>query len=440
MARHHQRRLGCIAAHVTSATSAPDDFAPAQLLRRVVALGATDAQLDGAVAAPDTGAALRELAHSLSPPPSGGVAIEDLAVGPTASVEAIVQRLDRYGACVIRSLASDALMDRVDEECTSAGAWDAADLRATGSNQTTNRMGIEVLMKAPSVADLLTHPLVLAAVNTLLCRSSKRVALKELEVFELQPGQGAEAPRWHREDQNWPWHHQPWPWAVDVLWAVTPFTLENGGTVSAAAPFASSAEAQRKRLHQALIPYSHRWLRQATRTDRGMEGHATPWEAASGRAQYAVPEEQAVRCSMPRGSVLLFSGGVLHSAGKNNASTGRRTVLSGYQLGWLRPENNFWGDKALRDAVYNGGPAPFDKTMLELLGHWDPETVRPTNFVAQTNRFACSKRLHRHSSRRRAACTSRCATSGGRRSRCWRTLATRTRAAAAATKSSADCS
>ena len=126
---------------------------------------------------------------------------------------------------------------------------------------------------------------------------------------------------------------------------------------------------------QALIPYSHRWLRQATRTDRGMEGHATPWEAASGRAQYAVPEEDAVRCSMPRGSVLLFSGGVLHSAGKNNASTGRRTVLSGYQLGWLRPENNFWGDKALRDAVYNGGPAPFDKTMLELLGHWDPDTA-----------------------------------------------------------------
>ena len=145
----------------------------------------------------------------------------------------------------------------------------------------------------------------------------------------------------------------------------------------------------KKRLHRALVPYSHRWLRQATRTDRGMEGHATPWDAPSGRAQYAVPEEQAVRCSMPRGSVLLFSGGVLHSAGKNNASTGRRTVLSGYQLGWLRPENNFWGDKALRDAVYGGGPAPFDKTMLELLGHWDPETVRPTNFVVQTNRFAC---------------------------------------------------
>ena len=369
MARQHQRRLGRVAAHVASGTSAPGDFAPAQLLRRVVALGATDAQLDGAVAAPDTGAALRELAHSLSPPPSGGVAIEDISVGPTASVEAIVQRLDRYGACVIRSLVSDELMDRVDEECTSAGAWNAADLRATGSNQTTNRMGIEVLMQAPSVADLLTQPLVLAAVNTLLCRSSKRVALKELEVFELQPGQGAEAPRWHREDQNWPWHHQPWPWAVDVLWAVTPFTLENGGT--------------------ALVPYSHRWLRQATRTDRGMEGHATPWDAPSGRAQYTVPEEQAVRCSMPRGSVLLFSGGVLHSAGKNNASTGRRTVLSGYQLGWLRPENNFWGDKALRDAVYGGGPAPFDKTMLELLGHWDPETVRPTNFVVQTNRFAC---------------------------------------------------
>eukprot|EP01052_Picozoa_sp_SAG31_P042505 SAG31_NODE_6770_length_1894_cov_1.188858_1_plen_91_part_00 len=73
------------------------------------------------------------------------------------------------------------------------------------------------------------------------------------------------------------------------MWAITPFTEANGGTE--------------------LIPYSHRWLRQAKRVDRGQPGHPTPWEADNGRAKYSgILDEQVVRCAMPRGSVLLFSG------------------------------------------------------------------------------------------------------------------------------------
>ena len=80
---------------------------------------------------------------------------------------------------------------------------------------------------------------------------------------------------------------------------------------------------------------------------------------------------------MPRGSVLLFSGAVLHSAGRNYSSEGRRTLLSGYQLGWLRPENNFWGHGPLREAIHGGKGPSFSKTFVELLGHWDLETALP---------------------------------------------------------------
>ena len=67
-------------------------------------------------------------------------------------------------------------------------------------------------------------------------------------------------------------HHEPFAWCVDILWAVSDFTEENGGTT--------------------IVPRSHSWLRQAGRTDRGQDGHPTPWSAPNGRAKYTVPPEQ----------------------------------------------------------------------------------------------------------------------------------------------------
>ena len=63
-------------------------------------------------------------------------------------------------------------------------------------------------------------------------------------------------------------------------------------------------------------------------------------------------------------------GAVLHSAGRNDSAEGRRTLLSGYQLSWLRPENNFWGHTPLREAIHSGKGPSFSKTFVELLGHW----------------------------------------------------------------------
>ena len=219
--RHGARRLARIASHVvaaarpTAALMLADDaeaaFTPAEIIRRCIGLGATDEQLDDCVHQPDTEAALRRLADSLRPPPSTGVTVADLSVGRDASVEAIVERLDRYGACVIERLASDELIEQVEVQCTAAGAWDAKTIEGTGSNQIMERMCHEIITSAPSVATLLEQPLVLAAVSSVLCRSAKRVALKQVEVFELKPGQGSPG-GFHREDQNWPWHHEPYPW------------------------------------------------------------------------------------------------------------------------------------------------------------------------------------------------------------------------------------
>ncbi len=66
-----------------------------------------------------------------------------------------------------------------------------------------------------------------------------------------------------------------------------------------------------------MVPGSHRW----------------PWEQ---RAE----AEQIVQAEMSAGSVLLYSGSVLHSGGENRAESARLGLNITYCLGWLRQEEN----------------------------------------------------------------------------------------------------
>ena len=44
-------------------------------------------------------------------------------------------------------------------------------------------------------------------------------------------------------------------------------------------------------------------------------------------------EEEVFRLSMPRGSVLIFVGGMVHAGGTNTTDVKRKSFLTGYQLG-----------------------------------------------------------------------------------------------------------
>jgi ectoine hydroxylase-related dioxygenase (phytanoyl-CoA dioxygenase family) len=55
-----------------------------------------------------------------------------------------------------------------------------------------------------------------------------------------------------------------------------------------------------------------------------------------------------------RTSRLIFTGGLIHAGGENTTQAIRKSVLTGYQLGWLRPENKFHAYKPLHDALING--------------------------------------------------------------------------------------
>jgi ectoine hydroxylase-related dioxygenase (phytanoyl-CoA dioxygenase family) len=176
-------------------------------------------------------------------------------------------------------------------------------------------------------------------VLTLTClrtARSKRIALKELSVFEVKPGKGKQ--NFHREDQFWPWHHAPHAWSLNMLWAIDDFTDANGAT--------------------RIIPFS-----------------PTGKLRESGRemVETAYDESEVLQAKMPRGSVLLFTGGMVHAAGENTTSRARRCVLSGYQLGWLRTEQKFWAYKPLHEALSAG--EFHNQELAELLGHYDERKI-----------------------------------------------------------------
>ena len=85
---------------------------------------------------------------------------------------------------------------------------------------------------------------------------------------------------------------------MSTIWAVTDFTKENGATQ--------------------IVPGSHKWDK-----DR------------------LPSEDEIAYAEMTAGSVLLYTGTVLHGGGENTTSSEARTgVFLHYALNWLRQEEN----------------------------------------------------------------------------------------------------
>jgi hypothetical protein len=166
-----------------------------------------------------------------------------------------------------------------------------------------------LLSRSPSFGDLIVDPLLLAMCDRFLkprCRDY-RVSTGELMAI----GSGATPQVLHRDADSW--HHFPAPRPeilVSANVALTDFTEENGATV--------------------VVPGSQRWPRE--RIAQRSEG---------------------VSAVMSRGSVLLYSGDVLHGGGANQTGVVRIGLYTGYLLSWLRPIENHLitsGEAALRAA------------------------------------------------------------------------------------------
>jgi ectoine hydroxylase-related dioxygenase (phytanoyl-CoA dioxygenase family) len=202
--------------------------------------------------------------------------------------------LERDGVVVVDRLVGDAFMDRLAEELS---PWIDATPHGTddfGGRRTTRTGGL--IARSATARQLVTHPLVLGAVGTVLGHATGH-QVHLTQVISIEPGETAQ--QIHRD--QWAFDFFPFPTGYEVqcntIWAMTDFTEENGAT--------------------RVIPGSHRW------DDRLQLG-----------------PDDTVAAEMARGSVLLYTGSLYHGGGANRSDGVRQGVNLTYAVSWLRQEEN----------------------------------------------------------------------------------------------------
>jgi ectoine hydroxylase-related dioxygenase (phytanoyl-CoA dioxygenase family) len=149
--------------------------------------------------------------------------------------------------------------------------------------------------KSRLIEKLCTHPSLLRIANEILGANCDSIQLNLTQAIEICPGEKAQF--LHRDDELFPFENS-FVTMINVMLAVTDFTIENGAT--------------------RLVRGSHLWCR-----DR-------------------VPEAAEIEyAEMKAGSALIYLGNLLHAGSENRSQAGRRGAVIGYNLGWLRQTENF---------------------------------------------------------------------------------------------------
>lgn len=206
----------------------------------------------------------------------------------------VAEALDTHGVAIIERLVGEDRCRALEAELE---PW--IDATPTGGDEfggpLTRRTGA-LLGRCPSSVDLIAHPLVLDVVDRALGEQKSTFQLHLTQAITIGPGADAQA--LHRD--QWCFDFHPFPVEVTVevstMWAMTDFTVETGAT--------------------RVVPRSHRSV--------GMP--------------YA--DGDAVPATMPRGSIVLYTGSTVHGGSANRSASPRTGINVDYTLGWLRQEEN----------------------------------------------------------------------------------------------------
>ena len=212
----------------------------------------------------------------------------------TATREEVLNVLAEDAAVIIDGLMPPDLLDRVRTEimpyveATPPGRDDF-------TGRLTTRTGA-LVARSPACRELVMDKLVNAATEVFLAPFCDRYQLHLTQVIRIRPGQGAQV--LHRDRLAWGGYLQrsieP---QLNMIWAVTDFTKENGAT--------------------RVVPGSHLW-------EDGRGAH----------------EHEITYAEMKAGSVIIYTGSVIHSGGANVSAADRIGINITYSLGWLRQEEN----------------------------------------------------------------------------------------------------
>jgi ectoine hydroxylase-related dioxygenase (phytanoyl-CoA dioxygenase family) len=242
-------------------------------------------------------------------------------LGPEASISEIVAAMHEAGAVIVRDAIDTGTVDRCNLEVTPFVKRTPMG-RDDFVGKETKRTGA-LAARSQACRDLILNDLALGSAEAFLAPFTRKIILHLTQTIEIYPGSKAQAI--HRDRYAWgtylPQAIEP---QLNVIWAMTDFTQENGAT------------------H--CVPGSHLWS----------------WD------QKPDPE-QFCRAEMTKGSVFFYSGSILHHGGANHSNAPRLGLNIDYCLGWLRQEENQYLSCPPEIAK------DFDPRLQELLGYTQGE-------------------------------------------------------------------
>jgi ectoine hydroxylase-related dioxygenase (phytanoyl-CoA dioxygenase family) len=222
------------------------------------------------------------------------MAAELTRLSAAARVETILEYLDRDGGVIVERYLP---RERVDAILAELGSYieQTTPIDDDFSGLRTTRTG-GLVARSRGVRELLLDPVVHGTAAAFLAPHTDKIQLNLTQIIRLLPGQGAQV--LHRDRFIWgkylPRTVEP---QLNTIWALTDFTAENGAT--------------------RVVPGSHHW----------------DWERNA-------RDDEITQAVMPRGSVLFYTGSVIHSGGENRSNADRIAMNLTYANAWLRQEEN----------------------------------------------------------------------------------------------------
>lgn len=215
-------------------------------------------------------------------------------LGRDAAVEDVVAILRADGACIVEN--------RLSTDQVAALRASLEPLMATAQTGRDEFHGVEtkrigaLLAHSAEVRDLAVDRLVIDVTEAFLGPWTHKVQLMLTQLIAIGPSETVQA--FHRDRLAWggfiPREIEP---QLNTMWALTDFTAENGAT--------------------RVVPGSAVWDSERAATD-----------------------DEWCQAEMLAGSVMLFTGSVIHSGGANRTDEVRMGLNMDYCLDWLRQEEN----------------------------------------------------------------------------------------------------
>jgi len=211
----------------------------------------------------------------------------------TDELGAHIERLDRDGYTIVRDAFDLAFADEVHADLDRLEQ--ELDIRAGGNGfegRSTTRV-YNLLALGERYARIPVHPVVLPLMHHLL---GQGCLVSSLSSITIHPGEVAQPI--HADDQVIPIPKPHRAVTANSMWAITDFAEANGAT--------------------RIIPGSH--LR-------------------DGSPVYG-EHYDSICAEMPRGSILVWDGGLWHGGGANVTGERRRGLAMNYCAGWVRQQEN----------------------------------------------------------------------------------------------------